>query len=370
MTHAVFLCGPLCLPGVQQVLWRETPPARAARLVGYDLAALAPGLPVPRPATDAAVAGVLVALCDDSLARLSWFLGLWGAVAQSVQIETEGRPMAAVTHLTGQTQARGLDPWVAPPPDCDAEAVISRAVAELLDLSPKHPPESLRVRWPMALAHAASSLRALRAGDPVGLRTPRQRADVQTVTRNQPYAYFFALSEDTLRFRRFDGSDSPVVRRAGFILTDAVTVLPYDPQRDLVLVIEQFRYGPWLRGATNCWSLEPVAGRIDPFETPETCALREAREETGLVLQPDQLVAVGGAYPSPGAVSEYLYHYVALCDLGAEGGGVAGLDSEAEDIRSHVIPFARLLELIESGEVENGPLMLTAFWLAGYRARL
>lgn len=186
----------------------------------------------------------------------------------------------------------------------------------------------------------------------------------------QPYAYFFGVQVDDLTFQRFDGRASALIRRAGFVMSDAVTLLPYDPVLDLVLIIEQFRYGPYIRGDVNCWSLEPIAGRIDPGETPEEAALRETQEEARLVVRDDALMAVGAFYPSPGAISEYLYSYVALCDLSRENEGVSGLAAEAEDIRSHVIPFAQLMTLIDSGEVRNGPLIQSAYWLALNKARL
>jgi nudix-type nucleoside diphosphatase (YffH/AdpP family) len=149
---------------------------------------------------------------------------------------------------------------------------------------------------------------------------------------------------------------------------DAVTVLPWDPVRDRVLVVEQFRAGCWMRGDANPWSIEPVAGRIDGGETPEEAARRETREEAGLALH--ELLPVGTYYPSPAAVTEYLYSYVALADLPDGAAGVGGAEEEAEDIRGHVIAFETLMELIDSGEVANGPLILTALWLSRHRERL
>ena len=54
---------------------------------------------------------------------------------------------------------------------------------------------------------------------------------------------------------------SDEVNRAVFISGDAVTVLPYDPRRDRVLLIEQFRAGPFARGDDQPWLLEAIAGR-------------------------------------------------------------------------------------------------------------
>jgi 8-oxo-dGTP pyrophosphatase MutT (NUDIX family) len=116
--------------------------------------------------------------------------------------------------------------------------------------------------------------------------------------------------------------------------------------------------------------LEPVAGRIDPGETPLQAALREMAEETRLRVSAGALVQISTSYPSPGAITEMLFNFVALCDLPATLEGVTGLVTEAEDIRSHVIPLDRLLAMIPTNEVQNGPLIQSAYWLALNRARL
>lgn len=207
----------------------------------------------------------------------------------------------------------------------------------------------------------------VRAGQPVPatLRRRPGPGDVAVDTRSQPYARFFAIEEQDLRFRRFDGEMSQPVNRAAFVSGDAVTVLPYDPSRDRVLLVEQFRFSPHVRGDANPWQLEAIAGRIDAGETPEAAAIREASEEAGLTI--GQLLPIASYYPSPGAVTEYLYSYLALVDLPDSAAGVFGLHSEAEDIRAHLVGFDRLMQLCATGEIANGPVLVSALWLARER---
>jgi nudix-type nucleoside diphosphatase (YffH/AdpP family) len=195
-----------------------------------------------------------------------------------------------------------------------------------------------------------------------------RRADVVLQELARPYADFFAVEEHHLRFRRFDGTQSPVVKRAVFMASDAAILLPYDPVRDAVLVIEQFRAGPWARGDLAPWPLEPVAGRVDPGETPEDAAHREAAEEAGLVLH--RLEKVSGNYPSPGSTSEFFHIFVGLCDLPDRLMGLGGVASEDEDIRSHILPWARFQDLLDRDLLTVGPLILAGHWLARHRARL
>jgi nudix-type nucleoside diphosphatase (YffH/AdpP family) len=161
---------------------------------------------------------------------------------------------------------------------------------------------------------------------------------------------------------------SDLLTREVLVMGDAVTVLPYDPVRDRVLLIEQFRMGPFGRGDPLPWQLEAIAGRIDPGETPEDAARREAVEEAGLAL--GRLEKVAEYYPTPGAVTEYLYSYVALCDLPDGVAGIYGAADEGEDIRGHLLSFDRLVEVMAAGEIGNAPLLLTVLWLQRERARL
>ncbi|MEL7115301.1 MAG: NUDIX domain-containing protein, partial [Pseudomonadota bacterium] len=166
----------------------------------------------------------------------------------------------------------------------------------------------------------------------------------------------------------FNGEMSETVKRAAFVSGDAVTVLPYDPRRDRVLVIEQFRFAPFVRGDRHPWSLEPVAGRIDAGETPEEAVRREMREEVSLDL--GALHHIGSYYPSPGAVTEYLYSYIGIADLPDKAAGIGGLEDEAEDIRGMLLGFDELMALVSSSEAQNGPLILSALWLAAHRSDL
>ena len=187
-------------------------------------------------------------------------------------------------------------------------------------------------------------------------------SDVRIISQSVPYQDFFSVTETHLTHRKFDGSQSAVIKRAAFMIGDAVTVLPYDPLRRRVLLIEQFRIGPMLHGDANPWSLEAIAGRMDAGESPEVTARREAREEAGLEL--GELRRVAAYYPSPGAVCEYIHSYVAICDLPDGIAGVHGLASESEDIRGHLVALDDFLAMVKTGAINNAPLILTAQWLA------
>lgn len=318
----------------------------------------------------ARVEGILVsASSQDDVARMDFFEGGFGFSGRTMAVMQHNAAVEAVVfhpEVCAATCKRG-DIWALEQWQQQFGAEFVAMAKDYLALFAVKPPLAVAARFEQMLARGASRVRASGAA-PTELRHPAGVGDVAVAAQREPYARFFAMEEIDVRFRRFDGSMSPQVTRASFIGCDAVTVMPYDPVRDRVLVIDQFRAGPYLRGDPQPWQIEAIAGRIDPGETPVEAAKREAVEEAGLVLA--DLLPVASYYPSPGCSAEFLYSFVALTDLPDTAAGVFGVEGEAEDIRGHLISFDRLMALVASGEISNAPTVLTAFWLAQNRDRL
>ena len=189
---------------------------------------------------------------------------------------------------------------------------------------------------------------------------------VEIVEREVCFRGFYALDRVHLRHELFGGGMGPVISRELFVRHDAVCVLPYDPQRDAVVLIEQFRVGAMDKSA-NPWLLELVAGLIDKDETPEEVARREALEEAGLTL--GELWPLTAYYPSPGGSDERVHLYVGRCDS-AGAGGIHGLVEEGEDIRVLPMSLDAALAAVESGRIDNAASIIALQWLALNRTRV
>ncbi|MGR3290646.1 MAG: NUDIX domain-containing protein [Paracoccaceae bacterium] len=189
--------------------------------------------------------------------------------------------------------------------------------------------------------------------------------NIRTRNTRRPYESYFSVVEHDIQVPRFDGLYSEIVTRAAFICGDCVSVLPYDVARDRVMLIEQFRFGPHVRGDDNPWKLEAIAGRIDDGETPAEAAIRETKEETGLDVQ--NLLPTTAYYPSPGALTEFLYSYIGLVELPDGTEGIAGLPEEAENIKSHLVSFDDAIALLSTGQVDTGTLVTSLLWLSQHR---
>lgn len=306
------------------------------------------------------VSGQVLDLPPEAAERLAFLMEALGARPQTVTVS--GQPALAY----GWPDADA--PWDATAWQARWGAVMTRVAQDVLLHHGTLSAADLRGSLGMIIARAGAWCRAQASRAPVTVQRGFTERDVVTEHLARPYLNYFAVEEREVRFRRFNDQVSEPILRAAFMMGDAVTVLPYDPMRDRVLVVEQFRFAPLTRGDTLPWSIETIAGRIDPGEHPEETARRETREEAGLEIR--QLEFIAEYYPSPGAVSEYLYTYVGLVDLPDDAAQVAGLEEEAEDIRGILLSFDDLMAMLNSGEMRAGPLVASALWLKAHRDRL
>lgn len=238
--------------------------------------------------------------------------------------------------------------------------VLAEMIAEVAALRGRFSVEEAAGLLPMARTRAFARVRGQTEAPGPVLRRPRSPGDAATLSLERPYVGFFALERHAMRHRRFDGGLSPELDRLVFASGDAVTVLPYDPRRDRVLLIEQFRAGPHARKDRLPWCLEAIAGRCEADEDVEMTARREALEEAGLEL--GRIERILGYYPTPAIAAEHITAFVGEADLGEEH-GLHGLDTEHEDIRAFAVPRAEAMEAISSGEANNAPLALSLLWL-------
>ena len=116
-------------------------------------------------------------------------------------------------------------------------------------------------------------------------------------------------------------------------------VLPITPEGEVILV-EQYRYG------IGALTYEIPAGKLEKGESPETCALRELKEEVGGVT--DGLQSLGAIAVTPAYDSEIIYIYMAECRE-----FLAQHLDEDEFLRVHKMPLEQAVELVLSGKITD-----------------
>jgi ADP-ribose pyrophosphatase len=171
---------------------------------------------------------------------------------------------------------------------------------------------------------------------------------------------YFRVGRYFFRHSLFKGGTSEIISREVFERGMAAAVLLYDPRRDEVVLIRQFRAGSFVAGI-HPWSWETVAGIIEEGEAPSDLVRREAVEEAGLEVT--DLIPIHSVMLTPGACSEHCDVFLGRIDAG-QAGGVFGLKSEGEDILVMALPFAEVRAMLDRGEFNNVVAVLAVQWLA------
>lgn len=168
---------------------------------------------------------------------------------------------------------------------------------------------------------------------------------------------YFVLRNMTYELTRRDGS---VVRhkREVYDRGNGATVLLYNPGKQSVVLVRQFRVATWVNGNPDGMLIETCAGLLDN-DAPEVCIRKEAIEETG--YQVGKARKVFELYMSPGGVTELIHFFIAEYSEAQRANRGGGVDDE--DIEVLELPFVRALEMVASGEIQDGKAVILLQYL-------
>ena len=184
------------------------------------------------------------------------------------------------------------------------------------------------------------------------------KSKFKIINKKNIHSGFFKMNEITLKYKKFDGKWSNEIKRELFGGAQVSAILPYDPIKKEIVLIQQFRPGTISKDFNN-YLFEIVAGIIDTDEEPQETAKRECLEETGCEVK--KILPVQGYFPAPGS-SESFYHLF-FGEIDAfEGERIMGLKTENEDIlvKSYKIPEVK--EKLYKGQILNGITLIALQW--------
>ncbi|MGH1538254.1 MAG: NUDIX domain-containing protein [Gammaproteobacteria bacterium] len=189
--------------------------------------------------------------------------------------------------------------------------------------------------------------------------------------RERNYDGHFKVDQLTIEHELFSGATSKPLIREQVSRHNAVAVLPFDPERDEVVLVEQFRVGALnkddLQQVDTPWLIEVIAGLVEEGEELENVACREALEEADCKIE--NIMHVASFFPSPGGFSEQAHVYLAKTNT-AELGGIYGLEEEGEDIRVHVVPSEQAIEMLHKGKICSAISMVAMYNFMRLREKL
>ncbi|HTV97109.1 MAG TPA: NUDIX hydrolase [Steroidobacteraceae bacterium] len=147
------------------------------------------------------------------------------------------------------------------------------------------------------------------------------------------------VSTETLRYANGREYQIDFVRHPG-----AAAVVAVD-DAGRVCVVRQYRHGI----ADFTWEIP--AGKLDPGEAPDVCAVRELAEETGVAAR--RWTALGRYVPAPSIFTEVIHLYLAReLDVGAP------MPDADEELEVDWVPFGEALGRVLRGEWNDGKTAL------------
>ena len=174
----------------------------------------------------------------------------------------------------------------------------------------------------------------------------------QVASRREYTGRVVNLDIDQVRFPNGKVGELEMIRHSG-----ASAVLPFlgdpDGEDPTILLIRQYRY------AADGFIYEIPAGRLEPGEPPEQCAVRELREETGCTAA--KMEHLYTMYTTPGFTDEKIHLFAAT---GLERGESALEQDEFVEVVPTAISAA--LRLIRDGTINDAKTALSILYVAGF----
>ena len=182
--------------------------------------------------------------------------------------------------------------------------------------------------------------------------------EVKILSKKNLYTGFYKLTELTLKHKKHNGKWSKSIKREIFSGAHVATVLPYDPKKKKIVLINQFRAGV-INQNINPIITEIVAGFISKNEIPVKAAMRECEEETGCKVI--NIKKMFSYFPSPGCSESYYHLYFAEVDS-FDGIRITGQTDENEDILAKSYTVTEVKKLLMENNILNGLTLIALQW--------
>jgi ADP-ribose pyrophosphatase len=178
------------------------------------------------------------------------------------------------------------------------------------------------------------------------------------INKKNLYSGFFSLNKYEFTHKKHDGEWTGTVDREVFSGAHVSTLLPYDPIKKKIILIQQFRAGVLSRYDED-YLYEIVAGIIDEGENPKETAIRECFEETGCEVK--KIHPIQSYFPAPGSSESYYHLY--LGEIQAfDGERIRGLEKENEDILVKSFKIDEVRQMLKEKKIINGLTLVALQW--------
>ncbi len=183
-------------------------------------------------------------------------------------------------------------------------------------------------------------------------------SDFKIINKKKLHDGFFKMNEFTLTYKKYDGQWSENIKREVFGGSQVAAVLPYDPVKNEIILVQQFRPGTISKNVNN-YVDEIVAGIIDHNEEPISAAKRECFEETGCNVK--KITPILEYFPSPGSSESYYHLFLGEIETITET-RIRGVEGENEDIFVKSYKVEKLKQKLIDNKIINGLTLIALQW--------
>ena len=199
----------------------------------------------------------------------------------------------------------------------------------------------------------------------VKLTQPDDEARISLIEKQTVWKHFIHLQTMVFEQQTRDGRTIRINREVHDHGV-AAAILLFDPKREEVVLVRQFRPGAFANGDPS-FMLEIPAGLTDG-DQPDEAIRRESMEETGYTVDAPRFLF--DTYASPGTLTEKISLFYARVDLDVKAGEGGGLKTEGEDIEVLTVPLDQAYGMIASGEITDSKTIIMLQWAMLNRANL
>ena len=158
---------------------------------------------------------------------------------------------------------------------------------------------------------------------------------------------WMSLRDDTVETEHSGTQQFAVVSRLDFV----VILCDLGEHDTAYLMVEQFRY------ATQQWSLEFPQGSVEAGESPTEAAVREVREETGLLATRAELLATGLHEAGDWATQSFSIVWI-------DGDKFVGqsLDSSETSLSVKIVPSEAINGLVQARSITDAATLASLYF--------
>ena len=170
---------------------------------------------------------------------------------------------------------------------------------------------------------------------------PLPNETVELVEHEGAFQGYFRVGRYFFRHGLYQGGQSGILKREVFERGHAAAVLPYDPLRDEVVLIRQYRPG------IDEVCVEIPGGMVDAGEEPMAAAARELAEETGYTSTTWHQLGV--VAPNPAIQNNRLHSFLATDARPTQAQHLEG--SEVIDVDT--APLSEVTAMLRDGRISD-----------------